>query len=50
MKLSLRTSLAGLWLLIVGICLALAFLMTRLFQLGVGLKTRSRSNAHWLSA
>jgi signal transduction histidine kinase len=36
MKLSLRSSLAGLWLLIVGICLALAFLMTGLFQLGVG--------------
>jgi signal transduction histidine kinase len=36
MKLSLRTFLAGLWLLIVGICLALAFLMTGLFQLGVG--------------
>src|SRR2546428_6204012 len=40
-KVSLRTPLVGLWLLIVIICLALAVLMTGLFQLGVGAEVRS---------
>lgn len=40
-KVSLRTSLVGLWLLIVIICLALAFLMTGLFQLGVSAQIKS---------
>src|SRR5580658_3148316 len=40
-KVSLRTPLVGLWLLIVVICLALAVLMVGLFQLGVGAEIRS---------
>ena len=33
---SLRASLLGLWLLIVVICVALAFLLMSIFRLGVG--------------
>src|SRR5436190_17314357 len=36
MKVSLRTPLIFLWLLIVVICVALAFLLTSIFRLGVG--------------
>ncbi|PYL21334.1 MAG: hypothetical protein DMF44_13360, partial [Verrucomicrobia bacterium] len=36
MKVSLRTPLIFLWLLIVVICIALAFLLTSIFRLGVG--------------
>ena len=36
MNISLRAPLVGLWLLIVAVCLALAFLMAGVFELGVG--------------
>jgi len=41
MKVSLRLPLFGVWLLIVVICLALAFLMAGLFQLSVGAEVKS---------
>jgi len=40
-KVSLRTRLVGLWLLIVVICLSLAVLMVGLFRLGVGAEIKS---------
>ena len=42
MKVSLQASLIGLWLLIVSVCLALAFLMAGLFELGVGGERKER--------
>ena len=47
MKVSLRTPLVGIWLLIIVICLALAVLMTGLFQLGVSAEIKSvRTTVH----
>lgn len=40
MKFSLRTALASLWALIVALCLALAFFMFSLFELGPGTQLR----------